>query len=158
MTTSTSETDNTRPLEGRVAQILNARELVINIGEKDGVTQGMKFAVLSESPMQIIDPQTKEILDTVDREKVRVRTAEVRPRITICRTYLVRTVPGGALYNATLAGLGEGFNLARQMQPPRKVVDTLRADDKDLPPPLSEDESYVKVNDRVVQILEDVTT
>jgi len=84
-------------VEGRVAAILNARELAINIGRKHGVCLGMKFAVLAETPLEIRDPISGEVLDAVDREKVRVETTELRERISICRTYRVRTIPGGPL-------------------------------------------------------------
>jgi hypothetical protein len=142
-------TADTQPLQARVAQILNARELVINIGELAGVKHGMKFAILSESPTEIRDPETNELLDTIDRVKVKVRANEVRPKVTVCKTYLVRTIPGGPLY----ANLGIRFG--DLTKPPEKVVDTLKAVDKDLPAPLSPEESYVKINDRVIQITED---
>jgi len=121
------------PLTGRVAQILNARELVINIGADSGVTEGMKFAVMSRSPTEIIDPDTNTVLDTVDREKVRVRASEVRPKITICKTYVVRTIPGRSGYSGysglldTLNKLGTSI---AEAQPERKVIDTLRADQR----------------------------
>jgi hypothetical protein len=147
------------PLTGRVAQILNARELAINIGAEVGVTQGMKFAVMSQSPTEIRDPETKELLDTIDREKVRVRASEVRPKITICKTYLVRTIPGRSGFSgysgSLLESLGKQLGSLQEAQPERKVLDTLRADQRDLPPPLSEQESYVKTGDRVIQIIED---
>jgi len=146
------------PLTGRVAQILNARELVINIGADNGVTEGMKFAVMSRSPTEIIDPDTNAVLDTVDREKVRVRASEVRSKITICKTYVVRTIPGRSGYSG-YSGLLDTLNKVgasiTEALPERKVVDTLRADQRDLPPPLSEEESYVKRGDRVIQITED---
>ena len=144
------------PLEGRVAQILNARELVINIGAESGVTEGMKFAVMSRSPTEIRDPDTNAVLDTIDREKVRVRASEVRPKITICKTYVVRTIPAGSVYSGSLLeSLTAPIKFMKDIQPPQKIVDTLRADEKDLPPPLSEQESYVKRGDRVIQISED---
>jgi|ERR1043166_338700 hypothetical protein len=148
------------PLQGRVAQILNARELVINIGRDVGVTEGMKFAVMSHSATQIVDPDTGEVLDEIDREKVRVRASEVRPKITICKTYVVRTIPGRQGYSG-FSGTDVLENLSKQLagfrkpEPERKVLDTLRADERDLPPPLSEAESYVKRGDRVIQIIED---
>jgi hypothetical protein len=146
----TNKTAPTHLLEARVAQILNARELVINIGESSGVKQGMKFAVLSESPTEIRDPVTNELLDTIDRVKVKVRASEVRPKVTVCKTYLVRTIPGGPLYaNFPVLRLGD------LTKPPEKVVDTLKAADKDLPAPLSPEESYVKIDDRVIQLIED---
>jgi hypothetical protein len=128
-------------LEGRVAQLLNARELVINIGAKAGVKPGMKFAVLSETPLEIVDPGTKEVLDTVDRQKVRVEAHEVRPRVSICRTYRTRTTPGWRV-----------GALEEMLRRSEEVVETLRAEDSALPPPLSPEDSYVKINDRVVRI------
>ena len=64
----------------RVAAILNARELAINIGSDGGVVQGMKFAVLAESPTIVTDPMTGDELDQIDREKVRVEAIEVSPK------------------------------------------------------------------------------
>jgi hypothetical protein len=147
------------PLKGRVAQILNARELVINIGRAAGVKSGMKFAVLSETPMEIRDPESKEVLDVIDREKVRVEASEVRAKITICRTYRQKTIPGGPLYISTLTSLkniagvlgGGGTDLYK---PPEATPETLKAEDASLPPALSPQESYVKINDRVVQVTE----
>jgi hypothetical protein len=139
-------------LEGRVAQILNERELAINIGQEKGVKLGMVFAVLAEKPLEIIDPETSEVLDVLDREKVRVEVVEIRPKISICRTYVTKVIPGGSLYQGSFSALGSIGVLASAMQPPRKIVETLRADDKALPPPLSPEESYVKIKDRVIQI------
>lgn len=137
-------------LQGRVAQILNERELVINIGSDQGVKPGMKFSVLSETPVEIHDPQSGELLDTVDREKVRVQATEIRQKITICKTYVKRKIGGGALYSSdVLAGIARATDAFR---PPIEIVDTLKATDKSLPPPLSPEESYVKINDRVVLI------
>jgi hypothetical protein len=113
----TNKTAPTHLLEARVAQILNARELVINIRESSGVKQGMKFAVLSESPTEIRDPVTNELLDTIDRVKVKVRASEVRPKVTVCKTYLVRTIPGGPLYANFLF-----FGWATSRNRPRKLL------------------------------------
>jgi hypothetical protein len=136
-----------RKLEGRVAQLLNARELVINIGSRHGVARGMRFAVLAEKPMEIRDPETEEILDVVDREKVRVEASEVRERITICRTYKTRTIGGGALASALMT-----FEVQRMLEPPRTIVETLSVKDSQLPAPLDPEDSYVKINDRVVLV------
>ena len=135
-------------LEGRVASILNARELVINVGTERGVTKGMKFAVLAESPTEIRDPGTNEVLDVIDREKVRVEATEVRERITVCRTYRSTKVGGGL---ASVFALQRGL---ADFEPPRTVFETFRVQDAQLPPPLKPEESYVKVNDRVVRVEE----
>jgi hypothetical protein len=133
-------------LEGRVAQILNVKELVINIGTTHGVSLGMKFAILAETPIEVRDPATLEILDIIDREKVRVVASEVREKISICKTYRVKKISGGP-------GLDLGF--LDLMRPRQEIPETLAAKDYDLPPPLDPEESYVKINDRIIQVIED---
>lgn len=145
---SSSQTTIATKLEGRVAQILNARELIINIGSEQGVRPGTKFAVLAESPIEVRDPTTGEVLDVVDREKVTVEAADIKPRITICRTFRTRTVGGGG-HRFLMNPFPVDF-----FSEPREVVETLRAKDASLPAPLSEEDSYVKINDRVIQITE----
>ena len=130
-------------IEGKVAGVLNIRELVINVGSLHGVQRGMKFKVLASQPLEIRDPETDEILGVLDREKVRVKVVEVRDRFSICRTYRTRRVGGSNYYAAALL---------KQISPPREEPETLKADDSAYPPPLSEEESYVKRGDRVVQI------
>ena len=133
-------------IRGRVAQIISSRELAINIGQEHGVQAEMKFAVLAATPLEIRDPDSGEVLDTIEREKVRVEATTVRPKVTVCRTYQTRHVPGGPLYYLARPAYMDPF------RPPRTVVETLTADQESYPQPLSEEESYVKIGDPVVQI------
>lgn len=139
------------PLKGKVAAVLNERELAINIGASGGVEPGMKFKVLADEPAEVLDPETDELLGTIDREKVRVQAREVQERFSICRTYIIHRTNGGPFYG--LSGMGPA--LARLYAPPREIPETLKAEDSALPPPLSEEESYVKKGDRVVQLIEE---
>lgn len=137
-----------KKLLGRVASILNAKELVINIGANQGVTSGMKFAVMAEAPMSVADPETGEVLDMIDREKVRVEAVEVREKISICRTYRIREISAGPLYTTPFL-LGE---LANSFAPPKIIEEDLKVQNASLPPPLSPEDNYVKVNDRVIYV------
>ncbi len=132
------------PITGRVAQILNARELVINIGKAAGVVKGMKFKVLADTPLEVRDPGTGDLLDEIDREKTRVEAVEVRDKITICRTFRVITTGGVDL--RALASIASAFQRAESRP------ETLSLEDSSLPPPLPEAESYVKANDRVEEL------
>ena len=140
-------------LEGRVADILNEREVVINIGASRGVEPGMKFAILAPHPHVIVDPESKEKLGEVDRPKVRVKVSEVREKFSVLRTY--------ETYTLNIGGRGPditGFiSTLSVFGPPRWVtkVKTLRVDESDLPGELRPEDSIVKVNDRVVQIFDD---
>jgi hypothetical protein len=131
-------------LQGKVAKVLNEREVAINIGQAQGVRKGMRFAILAATPEEISDPDTGEALDIVDRTKVLVEATEVRPKITICSTFRTTTIPGG--------GFATGYALSRLFAQPQEVFETLRAKDSSLPLPLSPEESYVKIGDRVKQV------
>ena len=133
-------------LQGKVAKILTEREVVINIGKTHGVKKGMRFAILAPTPEEISDPETGEVLDVVDRPKVLVQATEVRERITICSTYRTTTIAGGAF--------SVSYSFSRLFDPPRDIPETLRIADSSLPAPLSPEESYVKIGDRVKQVEE----
>jgi hypothetical protein len=139
-------TEDTPLLQGKVAKILTEREVVINIGKVQGVTKGMRFAILAATPEEISDPETGEVLDVVDRTKVLVQATEVRERVTICSTYRTTKMSGGAFSTA--------YSLSRLFDPPREIPETLRIEDSLLPAPLSPEESYVKIGDRVKQVEE----
>jgi hypothetical protein len=142
----TSKSSNQVLLQGKVAGIMNARELIINIGREHGVTVGMVFKVLADSPVEVVDPDTNKKIGEVDREKIRVKTSEVDDKFSVCKTYRTKRT-GGILGSATLA------SLYGQMLIETEKVETLKASDASLPPPLPEEESFVKRGDRVIQIL-----
>jgi hypothetical protein len=129
-----------KPIEGKVVTVLNERELAINIGAEAGVRDGMRFKVLADEPAELTDPDTGEVLGSYEREKVRVEAIVVQSKYSICRTYAY-----------TLVGGTTAFRIADLFaSKPREVYETLRADDANLLPPLSEEESYVKRGDKVV--------
>ena len=86
-----------RLLEGKVADVLNERELVINIGSEKGVKLDMKFEVLEKEFYKIKDPDTGKLLDTLDKTKIRVKIVEVREKISIGRTYETYEVNVGGI-------------------------------------------------------------
>ncbi len=128
-------------LQGKVAKIISVRELGINIGLMDGVEEGMVFAVLADTPLRVEDPDSHELLGEVDRDKVRVKATEVFEKFAICRTYETYEAPG--VFPSYLSDM---------LRPGTRHVRTLKIEDSELPPPLSEEESYVKVGDWVRQV------
>lgn len=138
----------TERIEGKVAQVLTRSELVLNIGSEDGVTKGMRFAVLNAKGLSIIDPDSGKVLGSVDLPKVFVQAVRVQSRLSVVRTYKKhRRNVGGT------SGLLAGLELFR---PPEWVeeVESLRTSDKPYAEELDEEESYVKIGDPVVQIVE----
>ncbi len=136
----------TEPIKGKVSGVLNEREVAINIGTKHGVCTGMKFRILADKPFQVHDPETDEVLGTIDREKVQVQATEVFEKFSLCKTFRKFNVGGSGFSTRTV--------LSSLFAPRQEVYETLKAEDSTLLPPLSEEESYVKNGDRVIQVIE----
>jgi len=133
--------DDTLRIEGKVAQILNARELVINRGASDGVQVGMRFAVLNANSGEIRDPDTGEALGSIDVPKVLVKVSRVSDRLAVARTFRQYRTPGGPLYQITQMN-----DLVRK---PGIRIETLQTDETTYKQELDEEESYVHIGDVV---------
>lgn len=136
-------------ITGKVARVLNSREVVINRGADDGVVKGTIFEVLDADGSDISDPDTGEVIGSVHRPKVRVRVTEVQPKLCLAGTFRVRRVNVG--------GVGSPFlgNLTSAMAPPKWVerVETFKSEDAAWEK-ISEAASYVKRGDPVRQVVE----
>jgi hypothetical protein len=132
------------PIEGRVARILNLRELAINRGALDGVEVGMIFDVLDPKAEGISDPETGELLGSVYRPKVQVKVFAVEDRLALARTFKFTRV--------NLGGAGALGGLRSVLEPPNWVerhetLKTMESTWQDL----DESESIVKTGDPVVE-------
>lgn len=134
-------------IDGQVAQILNARELVINRGEMHGVEVGMRFAVLNSRGTRIIDPETNKEIGPVELPKVLVKVVRVQVNLAVARTFRTTKIPGGSLYTAS--------PFESLMRSPKVIPETLKTDERRLQDELDETESYVKIGDPVVQAIGD---
>lgn len=139
-------------IRGKVARILNSRELVLNVGSAKGVTTGMYFDILDTKGEDILDPDSGELLGSIERPKVRVQVTSVEERLSVASTYKKKTINvGGRGSGASLMGLSDLF------MPPKYIEkhETLKTTEKTWED-LSESESYVKTGDPVVQVLNEV--
>jgi len=138
-----------KELRGKVVKLLTSREVVINLGEKDGVKKGMIFAVLDPNGIDIVDPDTGESLGSIERVKVKLKITQVGERISVASTYRKRKVNIG----------GTGFDFSSMLRsldaPPQYVYkyETLKTKDKPWEE-IKEEDSYVKVGDPV-KLLDD---
>ena len=133
-----------KPIRGKVARVLNEREVAINRGSDHGVEFGMKFNILEPESQEIRDPDTGEALGRIENRKVQVRVSSVYNRMAVAETFVVRRVNVGG------SGIGLGV-----FTPPRweNRYETLKRGDARVNE-LSEFDSYVSVGDIVVQIIE----
>jgi hypothetical protein len=142
-----------KPIEGAVAKILTARELVINRGSEDGVEPGMRFEVLDPKAENVKDPETGEILGSIDRPKIGVEVTRVAEHLSIAQTFRSERINTGGL------GLfGSGSALAKQFEPARFEAryETLKTNETTWED-LDESESFVKIGDPVRQIVDGVS-
>jgi len=137
-------TDKSDRLTGQVARILSERELVVNRGTNDGVTLGMKLAVLNPNGADITDPVSGESLGSIDLAKVVVKVTQVHERVCVAATFRKWTTSGDPLGLMSI--------LAR---PPSTRHETLRLDDDEAAVELDEEDSYVRVGDKVIEVVGD---
>jgi len=131
-------------IEGKVAAILNERELVINKGKISGVKKDMIFGVL-ETKEGIKDPDTGEVLGSVEGVKIKVKVVEVQPKLSVCRTY--------ETFQVNIGGTGKPFFPAIFEPPPKWVtrVKTLKSQDAEFKD-LDETGSFVRIGDKIRQL------
>ncbi len=142
-------------IRSKVARVLNSREIAIAAGIKQGVKIGMYFDVLDQKGEDIRDPDTGEILGSLDRPKVRVKITQVQELLSVASTYKKEKVNiGGSGYGISSA-IGSIGVLSQALMPPKYVTkyETLKTNEKTWED-LDEEQSYVKIGDPVVQILE----
>ena len=134
-----------KPICGKVARVLNSRELALNIGEDQGVHIGMKFDVMDETGKNITDPDTNQIIGSIERAKVRVEIIDVQKNLSVASTYRTHNIDRGGRVSSLP-------QISQILLPNKWVKETLKADEttwEDLP----ESKSYVKTGDKVIQVI-----
>ncbi len=99
------------PIRGKVAQILDSRQVVLNVGSTDNVTEGMTFKIVNPKGEQIRDPDTQQILGSVESPRAFVRIIQVQENLAVATTSLANP----AITPATIGPV------ARALMPPRWV-------------------------------------
>ncbi len=134
-----------KPIQGKVARILNKRIVVLNRGTNHGVDLGMVFNILSPIDREIKDPDTGEVLGSFKRTKIKVKVTSVDERMSFASTFRKQRINVGG------AGL-PSIGLERIFEPPtwQTQYETLQTDEE-LLGVLDEEESRVQTGDPVVQ-------
>ena len=141
------------PIRGKVARVLNTREIAINVGTSQGVTLGMRFDVMDANEMDITDPDTGKVLGSLERPKVRVEIIHVQEDLSVAQTPETTVNLGGTGTLNLRDTLGP---LARSLILPHWVTryETLKKTGKNTKEELDEEDSRVKIGDPIVQVLE----
>jgi hypothetical protein len=131
-------TDSER-IKGKVAAILSKRELILNIGSEDGVEIGMKFVILNSKGIDVTDPDSGNILGTVEVPKTVVKVVRIDgPHLSVARTFrTLRGTPG-------IFGLSAMTSISGTPDRPETLDITPGSS---LKAELSEEQSYIKRGD-----------
>ena len=146
----------TQPIRGKVARVLNTREIAINVGSTHGVTVGMYFDVMDADEADIIDPDTKEVLGSIERPKAGVKITYVQEKLSVASTYKSEPVNVGGTGTKSSVILDAALSLSSlALMPPNwvKKYETLEKTEE-APTPFDEKDSKVKTGDPVVQVFE----
>lgn len=144
-----------QPIEAKVAQVISERDVAINRGSSAGVEVGMRFKILRSDPEEIRDPDTNEVLGTVEISKVEVEVVSVQPNLAVCRTFKKVVIPG----KPKRLGMTTPYSSLRESifgdagTSDKERYQTLRSDESYVVNELDPDGSFVKKGDRAVQLL-----
>ena len=131
-------------IRGKVAAILNERDLVINKGGNDGISEGMPFQV-TQPDVPVIDPDSGAELGVLCRDKIKVKVVEVHPQFSVAKTYETYSAPDLSL------GRSEPGGVQRMVTRARKIL-TEKSDPKTVV--IGATGSTVNIGDPVIQITE----
>ena len=143
----------TEPIRGKVARVLNGQEIVINAGIVDGVTVGMDFNVMDPNGEDIKDPDTNEVLGSIERPKVKVRVIHTQEKLAVATPPPSKGRDTDILTDLTKSAISTLGPIARSIivtarkpyASSQKTTETTHApDNKD---------TDVKIGDPVVQVI-----
>ena len=123
------------PIRGKVAQILDSRQAVLNVGLSQNVAAGMVFKVVNPEGEQIRDPDSNQILGSVESPKVLIRVIDVQEKLSVATM---------SAANPTIAPATLG-PFARVLMPPTWV---------DQYESLGTDLNGVSIGDSVIQVFD----
>ena len=138
----------TEPIRGKVARILNAQELAINVGIAHGVHVGMYFDVLDVNGQVIKDPDTNEVLGSIECPKIRIKITQAQEKFSVAVTHRKKHANTSTIPNQRTNVLGP---YARFLMPPSWVQKYEAPWTNDKP---DEVNSKVQTGDPVLQVLE----
>lgn len=128
-------------IRAKVARVLNTTDLALNKGSAAGVEVGMRFAILSDKGENITDPDTNEVLDSVDIAKTLVKIVSVTEKLAVGRTFRS---------TENTRSISSMFAMTESQR-----HETLRTDERRLQQELDPKDSFIKIGDAAIQYVGD---
>ena len=141
------------PIRGKVARVLNGQEIVINAGIVDGVTVGMDFNVMDPNGEDIKDPDTDEVLGSIERPKIRVRVIHAQEKLAVATSPRSKGVKPDILADLADSAIPTLGPVARSLiVTPRKPYASSQKT-AEAAHALDNKDTGVKIGDPVVQVI-----
>lgn len=79
------------PKKFRIAKIIDETSFIITGGSEDGITNDDKFQILGKEKETIVDPETGDMIGTLDTIKGTIVASQVYDNMTLCRSKWITT-------------------------------------------------------------------
>ncbi len=132
------------PIRGKVAYVLNNGDIVINVGAAHGVHRGMYFDVLDDRNLEIRDPDTQEVIGSLEISKIKVEVIDIQEKISVATPHLSVERRTEDSYRVSIP-LGP---FARSLMPPGWVTEEAIS--------RSKKDNNVGIGDSVVQFIGEI--
>ena len=103
-----------KPIQGKVAAVLDEERLVLNVGTDHGVARNMVFRIIGTRVIR--DPDTGDKLGEVDVMKIKVQVEKIKERMSIAYSYEEYS-PGDYFLGPTLQ-----FFTSKDIKPARRSL------------------------------------
>ncbi|WP_390410074.1 hypothetical protein [Lacticaseibacillus jixiensis] len=138
----------------KIIAISDDHTVIINAGKREGITTKDAFDILDSEIKQLIDPDTKELLDEFQQKKQRVYVHSVRDKYCICVSKYKQSALESQMITSVTSSLTEALlNPASRYAKRETVGENLNIDKDEISGILNEyNHSLVHVGD-VVQLV-----
>ena len=134
----------TKPIRGKVARVLNKHEIAVNVGTAHGVAVGMYFDVIDAHELDIKNPDTGEVLGSIERGKIRVKIIYTQEKLSVAAAHP---------YLSARQMASSGYRSSRPLGPFAQSLispETKESSKKEY--------SYANIGDAVAQVIEESET
>ena len=114
-------------IKGKVLKILSQTKVLINLGNVQGVKEGMKFVIYDEGEM-ITDPTTKEPIEKLELVKGEVQIIQVQEKMSVGESFRIETRTTPPMWYSTIAALSETSTENVKVEEPlttKKIQETI---------------------------------
>lgn len=98
--------------EFKIVKILDEYNVVINAGISQDIKQGDQFQILDKEGSEVVDPDTQEVIGTLDLIKATVRVTELHEKMCICSSQ--SSIKMNSPFLSGISSISDSFTVSEQ--------------------------------------------